>query len=102
MKQMKQRRIIEVTSEKYGNFSIETLSSDDSCCVIWWDYYDEQDGFMMEPGEQIEAALALYKDCDVRDFSDLPEDGEFKNSKEAITYIENKFGQRVQPNKFGF
>ena len=86
--------MIELTSEKYGNFSIETLSP--NACVIWWDYYDEQDGFMMEPGEQIEAALDLYEDCDVRDFSDLPEDGEFKHPMEAITYIENKFGEKFE------
>jgi hypothetical protein len=92
---MRQKQNIELTSEKYGNFFIEVISPKGKC-VIWWDYLDEQDGFMMEPDEQIEAALDLFEDCDVRDFSDLPEDGEFKNTDEAIKYLESKFGEKLE------
>ena len=92
---MKLSQNLELTSEKYGNFSIEVISSKGKC-VIWWDYLDEQDGFMLEPGEQIEAALNVYEDCDVRDFSDLPKLGEFKNTDEALKYLEGKFGEGIK------
>jgi len=82
--------MVNLRSEKYGNFSIEQWTKNQF--VIWWDYYDEQDGFMMEPDDQIEAALDLYDDCDVRDFSDLPKDGIFKSLDAAKSYIIRKFG----------
>lgn len=82
------RTLIEYTSEKYGNFTIEDLPNK---AVIWWDFYDEQDGCMLEPGDEL---LQKYiEDCDVKDFSDLPKRGEFRTAGEAKAYIEKKFGK---------
>jgi len=81
------RELREYTTEKYGNFTIEGFSKNKFC--IWWDFYDEQDGELMEPDGDLE----WFKDCDVKDFSDLPEQGYFKSFEEAEIYLRNKFGE---------
>jgi hypothetical protein len=84
------REIREYTSEKYGNFSIEQYEDRGKNRVcIWWDFYDEQDGLPMEPDGDF---LEWFKSCDVKDFSDLPEQGFFKSFDEAYNYIVKKFG----------
>lgn len=89
---MSRRTLIEYTSEKYGNFTIEDLPNK---AVIWWDFYDEQDGTMLEPDDEcFERYLKMIeKECDVKDFSDLPKRGEFRTAGEAKAYIEKKFGK---------
>jgi len=75
------------TTDKYGNFSIEQMSKG---FVIWWDFYDEEDGLPMETdGDFIEW---FTPGCDVKDFSDLPEGGYFKSFEEAEKYLFFKFG----------
>ena len=81
---MKQHR--EINNTKYGNFFIEEYAKDKFC--IWWDFYDEHDGLCMEPGVDF---LDWFKDCDIKDFSDLPKEGFFKSIEEATNYINNKF-----------
>lgn len=87
----KSKTRLELSSEKYGNFIVCRGDSSRGKYIVWWDFYDEHDGFMLEPGEQIELALDCYSECDVRDFSDLPKNGEFKSMDEAKEYIEEKF-----------
>jgi len=80
-------------SEKYGVFFINKYNQ--GRFGVWWDFYDEMEGGMMEPG-QIEEAIEFYKECDVRDFSDLPKNGEFKSLDSTIGYLENKFGEKIK------
>lgn len=87
------RQLFEYTTEKYGNFTIEDLPNK---AIIWWDFYDEQDGSTITPGEEwFENYLKMViKDgCDVKDFSDIPKKGEFRTAGEAKAYIEKKFGK---------
>lgn len=78
------RTLTLLSSDNYGNFSIEKCKNGE--VVIWWDFYDEQDGILLEPSSKIE-------ECEIQDFRDLPKDGVFETVQEAKKYIENKFGK---------
>jgi hypothetical protein len=80
-------------SEKYGVFYINRYNQ--RKYGVWWDYYDEMEGCMIEPGV-IEQEIEFWKECDVRDFSDLPKNGDFKSLKETIEYLEKKFGEKIK------
>jgi hypothetical protein len=79
------RTTIDLKSKKYGNFTIDNYAKNK--VVIWWDFYDEQDGFVLEPN------CNIYEDCDIKDFSDLPEEGIFKTIENAKSYLIKKFGK---------
>jgi hypothetical protein len=83
---MKRTVITEYKSEKYGIFSIEETGSK---CVIWWDFYDENDGDQLSPDMDV----WMVDECDITDFSDMPKHGEFKSHDEAYEYIVRKFGK---------
>lgn len=82
----------EFISEKYGVFHISKNSH--KKFNIWWDFYDEMEGEFMEP-DTIEDLLQFFKECDVRDFSDLPECGDFCSLEDTVKYLECKFGEKM-------
>jgi hypothetical protein len=86
-------------SKTYNNteYGVFILNKNGKVWNIWWDFYDEYEGLPFECGSLEEAMDdGWYPECDVRDFSDLPNCGDFKTEDDALDYINNKFGIKIK------
>jgi len=87
------RQLTELDSEDFGIFVIEPFRGG---FIVWWDFYRENEGGVLEPdGDFIEWMLSEADDEVVLkglEFSDVPKAGKFKTYDEAYNFLVKKFG----------
>lgn len=80
-------------SIEYGSFIFEELSNK---CTVWWDPEEVGDGFSINNylyDSCFDISISNSRNLSVKDFSDLPNNGEFRTFNEAYDYIVLKFGK---------
>ena len=83
-------RLTQYHSEDYGDFVIEEINN---TFVIWWDFYEETDGVILEPDYEIWQDEIINDFATTTPFKDMPAEGIFHSFDDAYDYITNKFGE---------